>query len=186
MQAALFASSQRALSTAYFRPETNATTDPDAFIPTPDAAGLVAEYDDLYPSKRYKEPVTHLRFSDSIDESCTGGLTGSFTYFLDERDAEWLAKHNGAAKGEGTSTNGSGSTTNGTNLTTLVLPRDAPRNPHARGSKIKGKEPEHPPSGGTEPSVIIDEGHFELIMGLFEKWTDETVSPYLHLVCVPV
>lgn len=125
--------------------------------------------------------MTHLRFSDSIDESCVGGLAGSFTYFLDERDAEWLVKNNGIAKGEGTSTSGSGTTANGTHS---VVSRSAPRASHGRSSKVKGKDPEPLPLCGTQPSLVIDEDHFELVMGLFEKWTDEIISPFLHLVRV--
>lgn len=147
----------------------------NAYIPTPDATGLVADYDNLYPSAKYKDPVTHLRFSDSLDESCVGGLAGAFTYFLDERDADWLRRHNVAAKGEGTSASASAS-----RATSPVLSRAL----HARSSKAKGKEPElHPPPNAMQPTnIIIDEDQFELIMGLFEKRTDETVSPYLHLV----
>jgi hypothetical protein len=61
-------------------------------------------------------------------------------------------------------------------------PRDMHHISHASGAKAKGKEPESPPLSGTQPDIVFDEGHFELIMGLFEKWTDEIVSPYLHLV----
>ena len=67
---------------------------------------------------------------------------------------------------------------------TVGSPRSTPRVPHGRSSKVKGKEPELPPLTGTQPSVVIDEDNFELIVGLFEKWTDEIVSPYLHLVRV--
>jgi hypothetical protein len=56
--------------------------------------------------------------------------------------------------------------------------------PHASGAKAKGKEPKHPPLSGTQLDIVFDEGHFEPIMGIFEKWTDKIVSPYLHLVCV--
>jgi len=58
------------------------------------------------------------------------------------------------------------------------------RAPHARSAKAKEKEPEiHPPQNAMLPSsIMIDEEHFELVMGLFEKWMDEIVSPYLHLV----
>jgi len=178
LQAALFASSQRTLSTTQIKP--TVASDATAYIPTPDAAGLVADYDNLYPPTKYKDPATHLRFSDSLDETCASGLTGSFTYFLDERDAEWLERNNGAARGEGTST---GATANGTNGVNGVVP---PRTPHARSAKARGKEPEHaPPNVAQQPSMVIDEDQFELIMGLFEKWTDETVSPYLHLVRIP-
>lgn len=180
MQAALFASSQRTLSIAPFKAGTSTATESTSFIPTPDATGLVAEYDDLYPSKRYKDPVTHLRYSDSIDESCVGGLAGSFTYFCDERDAEWLANRNGAAKGEGTRISGNETISCETQTATVVPPH---RILHARSSNSKGKEPEHPLLSDQSPSdVVINEDHFELIMGLFEKWTDESVSPYLHLV----
>ncbi|KAF8587580.1 hypothetical protein K439DRAFT_810742 [Ramaria rubella] len=185
LQAALFASSQRTLSTTQYKPETT-STDPNAFIPTPDAAGLVTEYNDLYPDKRYRDPATHLRFSDSLDEACTGGLSGSFTYFLDERDAEWLAQHNGAAKGEGTSTGGNVTAVNGIANGQNSSLRGVSRLPHGRSGKAKGKEPEHSqPPTSLDSTLVIEEDQFELVMGLFEKYTDEVVSPYLHLASDP-
>ncbi|KIJ53437.1 hypothetical protein M422DRAFT_64465 [Sphaerobolus stellatus SS14] len=166
LQAALSAHAHRSLTV---RTEAEKT----AFIPTPDAAGIVDNYDDLYPRHRYKDPATHIRFTDSIDESCIGGLSGSFTYLIDERDAEWLSRYNSAVKGEGTSSGNSFS--NGTTV-------KAPRTTSSRQNKGKGKESEQSIS---QPSVEIDEDVFELVMGLFEKWTDEQISPYLHLAPDP-
>jgi len=157
LQAALHAYSQRTLS---FKAEAEKPT----FIPTPDAAGVVANYDELYPRNQFHDPATHIRFSDSLDDCTVGGLAGSFTYLLDERDAEWLAKYNAAVKGEGTS--------NG------VTARTPARTARQKG---KGKEVET----ASHPSIEIDEDVFELTVGLFEKWTDEQVSPYLHLAHDP-
>lgn len=91
---------------------------------------------------------------------------------------EWLTKHNCTARGEGTSANG----------TTLNGIEHSPKTSHRvvppRSSKSKGKEPDTSSSSPvTYRPVPIDEDQFELVMGLFEKWTDEHVSPYLHLVC---
>lgn len=80
---------------------------------------------------------------------------------MDERDKEWLEKNNQGAKGEGTSTQSIamfGATTRA-----------------ARNAKSKGKEPEfvHP--------VYMTEDEFELVMGIFEKDTDDRY-PFLHVV----
>ncbi|GJJ13337.1 hypothetical protein Clacol_007589 [Clathrus columnatus] len=172
LQAALFASSQR-LSAAQTKVDTT------AFIPTPDATGVIKNYDELYPPKRYKDPLTHIRSSESLDEACVGGLSGSFSYFLDERDLEWLTKHNCAARGEGTSANGTA--LNGAEHS----PRTSNRVVPPRSSKSKGKEPDVSSSLVNHRPMPIDEDQFELIMGLFEKWTDEHISPYLHLAPDP-
>ena len=89
------------------------------------------------------------------------GLANGFSYFMDERDKEWLDRNNEEARGEGTSAQGA------------ISSRNAPRS-----AKGKGKEPDHP-----QP-VLINEDEFELIMGVFEKATHDK-TPYLHLGGVP-
>lgn len=129
---------------------------PAAYIPTPDSTGLVANYDELYPQNKWKDPATYIYSSLTTEESCDGGLAHGFTYYMDERDKEWLDKNNELARGEGTSAQGALS---GTRTS-------------ARSAKAKGKEPE-------SAQVVISEDAFELVMGLFEKTTHEKTE-FLH------
>ena len=136
---------------------------PNAYIPVPDAAGVVDNYDELYPSDKWKEPATYVKSSISVDECVTLALAEGFTYVMDERDAEWLDKNNQEARGEGTSaqTSTSGTTT---------------RSGGHRSAKARGKETE------STTAIAISEDEFELVMGLFEKITHDN-TPFLHVVC---
>jgi enhancer of polycomb-like protein len=135
---------------------------PTAFIPTPDSTGIVANYDELYPSTRWKDPVTYVCTSQTVEESIVNGIAGGFTYYMDERDKEWLDKNNEEARGEGTSAQGAVSTP-GTRTS-------------VRSAKAKGKEPE------SLLPVAISEDEFELVMGILEKVTHERTE-FLHHVC---
>ncbi|KAG8826414.1 Enhancer of polycomb-like protein 1 [Serendipita sp. 401] len=73
------------------------------FIPTPDAQGIVANYDELYSHKKHEMSYAILKFSDSVEECLKYGLAGR-SYTMDERDALWLDNWNQQARGEGTST----------------------------------------------------------------------------------
>ena len=95
-----------------------------AYIPTPDSTGKVDNYDELYPPGRWKDPVTYVKSSDTIEETVTDALANGFVYYMDERDEEWLEKNNEEARGEGTSAQGAVSSTRS-----------------SRNTK-KGKEPE--------------------------------------------
>ena len=134
-----------------------------AFIPTPDSTGVVANSDELYPPNKWKDPVTNVCTSQTVEESIAAGIANGFTYYMDERDQEWLEKNNEEARGEGTSAQGAVSTS-GTRTS-------------ARSAKAKGKEPEAP-----QP-IVISEDEFELVMGVFEKVTHDRTE-YLHHVCV--
>lgn len=141
---------------------------PAAYIPTPDSTGIVDNYDELYPSHRWKEPATYLCTSTTVEEACTNAIASGFTYYMDERDKDWLDKNNEEARGEGTSAQGAISAS-GTRTS-------------ARSAKAKGKEPE------VSQPVVITEDEFELVMGLFEKVTHEKTE-YLHHVgqaCIKV
>ncbi|CAG8546714.1 15240_t:CDS:2, partial [Acaulospora colombiana] len=72
------------------------------FIPTPDAQGVVGNYDDLYVPNSHEMPYAILMFSDTVEECRTYGLAGR-SYTMDEQDAAWLEKWNKQARGEGTS-----------------------------------------------------------------------------------
>lgn len=80
---------------------------------------------------------------------------------MDERDNEWLEKNNQLANGESTSAQAIAA--GGTSYRA------------SRTSKAKGKEPD------TVSVVSMSEDEFELVMGLFERETDERF-PFLHLV----
>ena len=135
-----------------------------AYIPTPDSTGVVSNYEELYPFAKWKDPTSFVSSSATVEEACTGGLADGFTYFMDERDKEWLDKNNEEARGEGTSAQGAVSTT-------ATATRAS-----SRSAKAKGKEPEV-----SQPRVI-SEDEFELVMGLFEKETHEKTE-FLHHVC---
>jgi enhancer of polycomb-like protein len=94
------------------------------------------------------------------------GLANGFSYFMDERDKEWLDKNNEEARGEGTSAQGAISSASGTRTS-------------ARSAKAKGKEPD------LNQPVVISEDEFELVMGLFEKVTHEKTE-FLHHVRSPL
>ncbi|KAG6901511.1 hypothetical protein C0995_010980 [Termitomyces sp. Mi166 len=132
---------------------------PAAYIPTPDSTGVVENYNDFYPPDRWKDPASYLASSTTVEEACSGALAEAFTYYMDERDKEWIDKNNEEARGEGTSAQGSVSFS-----TTRTSGRSA---------KGKGKEPE------ASQALIITEDEFELVMGLYEKVTHEKTE-YLH------
>lgn len=132
---------------------------PAAFIPTPDSTGVVDNYEEFYPHNRWKDPATYVCSSLSVEEHIVDGLAGGFTYYMDERDKEWLDKNNEEARGEGTSVQGAVSAS-GTRTS-------------ARSAKAKGKEPD------VSQPVVISEDEFELVMGIYEKVTSEKYE-YLH------
>ncbi|KIL58931.1 hypothetical protein M378DRAFT_170023 [Amanita muscaria Koide BX008] len=126
------------------------------YIPTPDSTGVVQNYE---ASSKWKDPITYVSASAAVEESIRDGLSGTFTYFMDERDKEWLDRNNEEARGEGTSAQGAVSV-GGTRAS-------------ARSAKAKGKEPEH-----VQP-VVVTEDELELVMGMFEKLTHEKTE-FLH------
>lgn len=98
-----------------------------------------------------------------MEEACLYALANGFTYYMDERDKDWLDKNNEEARGEGTSAQGSVSTS-GTRVS-------------ARSAKAKGKEPD------VSQPLVITEDEFELLMGLFEKVTHEKTEFLHHVRC---
>lgn len=75
---------------------------PAAYIPTPDSTGLVDNYEELYPPNQWRDPVTYVKSSDSVEEATSFALANGFIYYMDERDKEWLDKNN-EDRGEGSS-----------------------------------------------------------------------------------
>ncbi|CAE6500434.1 unnamed protein product [Rhizoctonia solani] len=123
-----------------------------AYIPTPDAAGHVPDWERFYPHNRWEEPEGYIRFSDTIEETQVEAVAAGCTYYMDEVDAEWLAKNNAE-------------------LADAARASSPSRGP-PRSAKARGKEPE-------SPSVAISEDEFELVMGVLERITDER-HPCLH------
>jgi enhancer of polycomb-like protein len=166
LQAVLSAASQRNHVNAN-RPtrgaadKASAPAPPAAYIPTPDSTGVVDNYEELYLSNRWKDPQTFVATSTTVEEACSSALANGFTYYMDERDKEWLDKNNEEARGEGTSAQGAVSASN--------------TRTSARSAKAKGKEPD------VSQPVVVSEDEFELVMGLFEKVTHEKTE-YLHHV----
>ncbi|KAJ7186830.1 hypothetical protein C8R46DRAFT_1024816 [Mycena filopes] len=116
------------------------------FIPTPGTVGVVASYEQLYPQGKWTDPVTYVCTSSTVDEAISTALADDCTYYMDERDKEWLDKNNQQARGEGTSAQGARTTRHG-----------------------KDKEPE------IGVPVSISEDEFELVMGLLEKISGQQV-----------
>ncbi|KAG9127014.1 Enhancer of polycomb-like protein 1 [Ceratobasidium sp. 392] len=147
LQAALSAASLRAAG----QPRASGS---GAYIPTPDATGHVADWEKHYPPSRWEEPEGYIRFSDTVEETQAGAVAGGCTYYMDEADAEWLAKNN-AELAE----------------SVRASPPPSARGP-PRSAKARGKEPE-------AQSVAITADEFELVMGILERLTDERY-PCLH------
>ena len=160
MQEVLSAAHRNQGNERFTRGKSTATAQP-AVIPTPDSTGVVRNYDELYLSNKWKDPATYAVTSATVEENIINGLGNGFTYYMDERDKEWLVKNNEEARGEGTSAQGAVSGTRSS----------------SRSAKVKGKEPE------ASQLVFISEDEFELVMGVFEKVTHERTE-YLHHVCV--
>lgn len=138
---------------------------PAAYIPTPDSTGIVDNYEELYPPHRWEDPEAYIRSSETVEEAVSNALVDTFTYYMDERDMEWLDRNNEEARGEGTSAQGALSAAGTTTRS----------GQSQRSAKAKGKEPE--PS---QP-IAITEDEFELVMGIFEKVTYDTTE-FLHHV----
>ncbi|KIJ13620.1 hypothetical protein PAXINDRAFT_116937 [Paxillus involutus ATCC 200175] len=163
LQAVLSAASQRHQSVGRaVRGAPDKTQASAAFIPTPDSTGLVDNYDELYPSDLWTQPDAYIRFSETVEESLFTGLIDSFTYYMDERDKDWLDRNDEEARGEGTSAQGA-----------VSAPGTTTRSGPQRSAKAKGKEPE------SAQAVAITEDEFELIMGIFENVTHDKTE-FLH------
>ncbi|SPO21788.1 related to EPL1 - Component of histone H4/H2A acetyltransferase complex [Ustilago trichophora] len=136
-------------------------------IPVPDAHGTLsnAEFSQLYPPGVYSDPVTYIRFSDTV-EDCIHGPS----YNMDEDDQDWLETRNAKAQEA---------------LTAAI--RNTKTGPLA-SSGGKGKAKEKLREEAIEKLVaenqgsyrLLSEEQFEMIMTVFEQVTTEQV-PFLHL-----
>ncbi|KAF7320941.1 Enhancer of polycomb-like protein [Mycena chlorophos] len=119
-----------------------------AFIPTPCALSSVENYDKLYGSVTWKDPITYLHSTTTVEEACTNALADhDYTYLMDEFDKQWLDRNNQEVRGEGTSASAA-----------------------IRASR-KSKDKE---ADACAP-VLITEDQFELVMSLMEKFVDQKV-----------
>jgi enhancer of polycomb-like protein len=128
----------------------------------------VEDYESLYPPNRWRDPVSYAKTSETTEETTQDALAHGFTYFMDERDKEWLDKNNEEARGEGTSAQGA-----------LSMSGTATRTSQ-RSAKAKGKEPD------VAQPIVISEDEFELVMGLLEKVTHEKTEFLHHVRCFPL
>ncbi len=136
-------------------------------IPVPDAHGTLsnAEFSQLYPSGVYSDPVTYIRWSETVEDCIKGP-----SYNMDEDDQDWLETRNAKAQEA---------------LTTAI--RNAKTGPLA-GSGGKGKAKEKLREDAIEKLIAenqasyrtLSEDQFEMIMTVFEQVTSEQV-PFLHL-----
>ncbi|EJD52586.1 hypothetical protein AURDEDRAFT_158321 [Auricularia subglabra TFB-10046 SS5] len=129
-------------------------------IPIPDASGLAAGSDSLYPPGKFKDHTLHLRFSDTVEESIANGLAGGYTYYMDEEDNTWLQRNNQEARGEGSSSQPARGASSSTPTS-------------RRNGKAKESDP--------VVAVAMSEDEFELVMGLFERRAADPPFPFLHL-----
>ncbi|WVR06584.1 hypothetical protein IAU60_003616 [Kwoniella sp. DSM 27419] len=158
------------------KPEFTATSSLNYHIPTPDASGVVDNnaFVPLYQATRYVEPVNYIRFSDTVEES-SGGW-GGLGYCMDDRDVKWLSEFN--AKAEGSS---------GANGDVKPSPQTPIKDGQGgntpasggRGMRVKGKEKEKDKGDGVPTHLFIGEDTFEYIMGVLEKYAEDSV-PMLH------
>ncbi|TKY85061.1 hypothetical protein EX895_006141 [Sporisorium graminicola] len=136
-------------------------------IPVPDAHGTLsnAEFSELYPSGVYSDPVTYIRWSDTVEDCIKGP-----SYNMDEDDQDWLETRNAKAQED---------------LATAI--RNTKSGPLA-GTGGKGKAKEKLREDAIEKLVsenqgsyrVLSEDQFEMIMTVFEQVTSEQV-PFLHL-----
>lgn len=155
---------QQVLSAASFRSQTVQSAEvgksqgSSVFIPTPDSTGVVDNYESLYPANRWSDPAPYIFSSLTVEVCVSGGLAHGATYYMDEKDEEWLSKNNEEARGVGTSSQAALNSGTRTSV---------------RSTKAKGKESDN------NSAIEISEDQFELVMGLFELITHEETE-YLH------
>lgn len=129
-------------------------------IPTPDATGLVQNWEPLYP-KVFTDPHALIRFSDTV-EDCIG-----VPYTMDEEDEDWLLQYNSSDEVRKRSSQSNQS------------PSAADSGSRNRNSPRKSDKSRADPSAETG---LLSEDDFEMIMDHFEVVAEERV-PMLHLVC---
>lgn len=156
---------------------------PVAHIPTPDATGLVANYQDFYKHNIYTDPSAHIRFGDTVEE------TMGIAYTMDEEDADWLESHNatlatsknGSGDGETTKSLGSAGAQQSLVANNGHYPPLQPINGYKSSQNTSRGRDKVRETDSTLQVNPISEDDFELVMDLFERATDRK-TPTLHLV----
>ncbi|KAL8287001.1 hypothetical protein RQP46_004007 [Phenoliferia psychrophenolica] len=159
-------------------PSSPAKVAPKAFIPTPDSRGTIddATFDALYPPNSWVDPVTYVRFSDTVEDA----QIGAANYNMDDDDEDWLEQHNAQAGPPTTAQqpeNGKAPLDPVPNGTTT--PGRGARDRKGKGTEKNGKD-ERPPHNTILVGGPIGEDDFELIMETFERLTEEK-APMAHV-----
>lgn len=131
-------------------------------IPTPKSVEVLStkQYNDAYPPNAYSDPVTYVRYSDTVEANVRGA-----PYCLDEDDQGWLDKHNAKARNELDEA--------------LKNPKNVPQGAKDQAAAavqaaatLASQEP--------EKYLTITEDEFETVMYVFERATCER-HPLLEL-----
>lgn len=152
---------------------------PKAYIPTPDSTGTIDLdlYRRLYPPGAYADPVTNIRFSDTVEDA----QTGAAAYTMDEDDEDWLEAHNLVATEEAKVLGPSSHSTS--SITALASTPNGRSGRERKGKGEKGKE-KVDDKGKEVAAGPISEDDFEEVMELFEIITEEK-APMAHVVGHP-
>ena len=148
------------------------TQKPKAFIPTPDSTGTIdqALFDRLYPSDAFVDPISYIKFSDTVEEAQIGAVG----YTMDEEDEDWLEAYNAAIA----SNSEEKSSVNSSPVASANASGDA-SNRNGGRARVKGDK-----GKGSEKDMVtgpIGEDDFEEIMELFERITEQK-APMAHVV----
>lgn len=148
-----------------------------AYIPTPDSTGTIESslFDRLYPPNSYVDPISYIRFSDTVEDAQIGA-TG---YTMDEDDEDWLEAYNAQFGMDGKLVDGMSPPSSGTPASAGRGGRDR----KGKGEKGKGEKSEGG-SGSAAPGPLGDD-EFEAILELFEKVTEDK-APMAHVVSLVV
>ncbi|WFD19015.1 Enhancer of polycomb-like protein 1 [Malassezia caprae] len=114
-------------------------------IPTPKSVEVLsqAQYNKEYPTGAYSDPVTYVRFSDTVETTTQGP-----SYCMDDDDKGWLDKHNEKAREEA-----------------QRVEKDSKNSEQAQYKVLVKKD--------AAKYTIISEDEFETVMFVFERATCE-------------
>ncbi|TFK51557.1 hypothetical protein OE88DRAFT_1561614 [Heliocybe sulcata] len=150
------------------------TKEPITCIPVPDFKDVSRLYPALaQEERRWNDSFNYLQSSDTVEQSIEDGLVDGFTYFMDEKDAQWLTH------------------TNNCNMESKVPDEDVPQIKQECDGWLCGPIDAVQSGGRIAPraslsctgksqnamsGIRISEDHFELVMGIFEKVTADVLK----------